>query len=114
MRTTFALPSFARSGARSATNSPSRSAVLIIARFTAAVTSDEAAWWNKHHLDPLIVASTLWRKTHPLPAKPQRSGSDESATDLQNIATGKDADGHTAIPARPHDETNPIVPPGSQ
>jgi hypothetical protein len=76
--------------------------------------SDEAAWWNKHHLDPLIVASTLWRQTHPLPAKPQRSGSDESATDLQNIATGKDADGHTAIPDRPHDETNPIVPPGSQ
>src|SRR5471032_2770328 len=51
---------------------------------------DETAWWDKHRLDPLIVASTLWRKTHPLPAKPQRSGSDGSATDLQNIATGKD------------------------
>jgi hypothetical protein len=75
---------------------------------------DEAAWWDKHRLDPLIVASTLWRQTHPLPAKPQRSGPDGSATDLQNIATGKDADGHTAIPDRPHDETNPIVPPGSQ
>jgi len=75
---------------------------------------DEAAWWSKHRLDPLIVASTLWRKTHPLPAKPQRSGSDGSAADLQNIATGKNADGHTAIPARPHDEMKPIVPPGSQ
>ena len=59
---------------------------------------DEAAWWSKHRLDPLIVASTLWRQTHPLPAKPQRSGSDGSATDAQNIATGKDADGHTANP----------------
>jgi DNA recombination protein Rad52 len=76
---------------------------------------DEAAWWCKHHLDPLIVASTLWRHTHPLPAKPQRSGSDGSATDMQNIGNGKSADGHTAIPARPHDaQTNPIVPPGSQ
>jgi DNA recombination protein Rad52 len=75
---------------------------------------DEAAWWSKHRLDPLIVASTLWRQTHPLPAKPQRLGSDGPATDVQNIANGKDADGHAAIPARPHDDTNPIAPPGSQ
>jgi hypothetical protein len=54
-------------------------------------------------LEPLIVASTLWRQTHPLPAKPQWSGSDGSATDVQNIATGKDADGHTANLARPPD-----------
>jgi hypothetical protein len=38
MRTTFALPSFARSGARSATNSPSRSAVLIIDRWSRTAT----------------------------------------------------------------------------
>jgi hypothetical protein len=75
---------------------------------------DEAAWWRKHRLDPLIAASNLWRQTHPLPAKPQRSGSDGSATDGQNIANGRDADGHSAIPARLHDDTNPIVPPGSQ
>jgi hypothetical protein len=75
---------------------------------------DEAAWWGKHRLDPLIVASTLWRQTHPLPAKPQWIGSDGSAADVQNTASGNDADGHTAIPARPHDKTNPIVPPGSQ
>ena len=76
--------------------------------------SDEAAWWDKHHLDPLIVASALWRKTHPLPANSQWSGSDGSTADLQNIANGKDADGHTAIPDRPNDKTNPIIPPGSQ
>jgi hypothetical protein len=69
---------------------------------------DEAAWWGKYRLDPLIVASTLWRQTHPLPAKLQRSGSDGSTTDVQNIATGN------TNPARPHDETNPIGPPGSQ
>jgi Rad52/22 family double-strand break repair protein len=75
---------------------------------------DEAAWWGKYRLDPLIVASTLWRQTHPLPAKFQRPGSDGSATDVQNISTGNDADGHIAKPASPHDETNPIVPPRSQ
>ena len=64
---------------------------------------DEAAWWGKHRLDPLIVASALWRQTHPLPTKLQRSASDGSATDVQNIANGMGADGHTAIPARPHD-----------
>src|ERR1039457_4338113 len=69
---------------------------------------DEIAWWSKHRLDPLIVASTLWRHTHPLPAKPQRSGSDGSVADVQNIATGKDADGHSTIPARPPDDTTPI------
>jgi hypothetical protein len=75
---------------------------------------DEATWWTKHRLDPLIIASALWRQTHPLPANPQRSGSDESATDVRNIATGKDVDGHTAIRAHPHDESNPIISPGSQ
>jgi ERF superfamily len=68
---------------------------------------DEAAWWSKHHLDPLIAASNLWRQTHPLPAKAQWSGSDGSANDLQNIANGEDANGHTAIPAHAHNETTP-------
>jgi hypothetical protein len=63
----------------------------------------EAAWWDKYRLDPLIVASALWRRTHPLPANSQRPGSDASATDLQNIANGKDAEGHAAIPDRHHD-----------
>src|ERR1035437_9159167 len=76
--------------------------------------NDEAAWWNKHRLDPLTVASALWRQTHPLPTNSPRPGSDGSATDVQNIANGKDAEGHAAIPDRPHDETNPIISPGSQ
>jgi hypothetical protein len=75
---------------------------------------DEAAWWSKHHLDPLIAASTLWRQTHPLPANPQCSSSDGSATDVQSIANGNNAGAHTAILGRPHDETNPIIPTGSQ
>ena len=64
---------------------------------------DEATLWSKYRLNPLIVALTLWRQTHPLPAKLQRSGSDGSAPDVQNIATGKDAGGHTAIQGRSHE-----------
>ena len=75
---------------------------------------DEAAWWSKHRLEPLSAASTLWRKTHPLPTEPHCSGSDELATDLHSIADGEDAGGYPAILGRPHDETNPIVPTGSQ
>ena len=67
---------------------------------------DEAAWWSKYRLEPLSVASTLWRQTHPLPAKPQWSGSDESAADAQNIAGGKDAGEKTANLGRLPDETN--------
>ena len=29
---------------------------------------DEAAWWNRANLDPLMNARVLWLATHPLPA----------------------------------------------
>ncbi len=29
---------------------------------------DEAAWWQKAGLDPVVTARALWLKTHPLPA----------------------------------------------
>jgi hypothetical protein len=28
---------------------------------------DEAAWWSDRRLEPLVIAATLWRRTHPLP-----------------------------------------------
>jgi hypothetical protein len=30
---------------------------------------DEAAWWNKAHIDPTEFARALWVKTHPLPSE---------------------------------------------
>ena len=39
-------------------------------------SGDEAAWWTKRDLDPLIAPSNLWRQTHPLPATPRWSDSD--------------------------------------
>jgi hypothetical protein len=75
---------------------------------------DEAAWWTKRDLDPLIAASNLWRQTHPLPARPHSSGCDGSAADAQNIASGKDTGGQVAIQDSPRDKTNPIIRTGSQ
>jgi hypothetical protein len=28
---------------------------------------DEAAWWKKASIDPMVIARALWLKTHPLP-----------------------------------------------
>jgi len=36
---------------------------------------DEAAWWNKAHINPTETARTLWLKTHPLPNGISRNGS---------------------------------------
>jgi hypothetical protein len=52
---------------------------------------NEAAWWKGVNIDALPIAKGLWEQTHQ-----------------------KSAVADTAIPARPHDETNPIVPSGSQ
>ena len=48
-------------------------------------SGDEAAWWNNHHLEPLSVASTLWRQTHPLLPKLSQKV-DGSENEQQNLA----------------------------
>jgi hypothetical protein len=48
------------------------------------------------------------------PADLQFTASNGAAADLQNVANGKDADGRTAIPPRPHYKTKPIAGPRSQ
>jgi hypothetical protein len=42
------------------------------------------------------------------------TGFDGIAADMQKNVDDKNTDGRTAILAGPHDETNPIVSPGSQ
>ena len=73
---------------------------------------DEVAWWNSHRLEPLGVASTLWRQTHSLPAKPQGSSVDELAAEVKSIANGNGTDAPNATPAAANGETKPI-PSGS-
>ena len=33
---------------------------------------DEAAWWHRSGIDPIISARALWLKTHPLPPSPAK------------------------------------------
>lgn len=63
---------------------------------------DEAAWWGELRLDPLAVASSLWRETHPLPAKHEWVGKNASGK------VGKGA--HAEPQVHPDDKTNPIKP----
>ncbi len=75
---------------------------------------DELAWWTNHHLEPLSVASALWRQTHPLPTKPQQPVSNGPMTEVKGAADGKEKDNPAIAPALQSDETNPISRSGSQ
>ncbi len=76
-------------------------------------SSDEAAWWNKAGIDPMISARALWLKTHPLPALPKRVGNDRTTP-----TTAVDVDQRKAKPERrtgkrgPNYETKPIIAAG--
>jgi hypothetical protein len=35
---------------------------------------DEAAWWHRSGIDPIISARALWLRTHPLPPSPTKIG----------------------------------------
>jgi hypothetical protein len=35
---------------------------------------DEAAWWQKAGIDPVVTARALWLKTHPLPTRSDKNG----------------------------------------
>jgi len=35
---------------------------------------DEAAWWHRSGIDPIISARALWLQTHPLPPSPTKIG----------------------------------------
>jgi hypothetical protein len=37
---------------------------------------DEAAWWQKAGIDPVVTARAFWLKTHPLPATSKKIGID--------------------------------------
>ena len=50
---------------------------------------DEAAWWEKMAIDPLIAARSLWLAMHPLPATDERD-QNEHKTGAQCDATGVD------------------------
>ena len=49
---------------------------------------DEAAWWIKAGIDPIVPARALWLETHPLPTASEKTGL-EGATSLAAVDTGQ-------------------------
>jgi len=57
-------------------------------------SGDEAAWWNKIGIDPIVAARALWMETHPLPTisdqkRKDRPTSVVNGSDLRNAEQGR-------------------------
>ena len=65
---------------------------------------NERAWWQKQGIDPLVIATSLWTKTHA--ARPTTGLSDD--IDRPANVNGSDSG---AVGRLPNDETNPIFRP---
>ena len=76
---------------------------------------EEAAWWKKAGIDPLVHARELWLKTHPLPTTAAHIDS-EGATSSVAITTNQKASKHRRpiIKQERNDETKPIRAAGPQ
>ena len=48
---------------------------------------DEAAWWQKAGIDPVVTARELWLKTHPLPANSEKIDIDGATSIAPLVAT---------------------------
>ena len=69
---------------------------------------DEAAWWQKAGIDPMVSARALWLRTHPLPPTRTMIGSNRTTSDTAtDVNQGKaKCDGQTIKPD-PNCETKP-------
>jgi hypothetical protein len=57
-------------------------------------SSDEASWWRKNIIDPMVAARRLWLETHPLPKEKTTAAGTEPA---KNVAGKGQFDQATAI-----------------
>jgi hypothetical protein len=76
---------------------------------------DEAAWWRKVGVDPIVSARALWLQTHPLPTASDKT-SLEGATSLAAAGPGqRNAKRDRPIGKRgPNAKTKPILAAGPQ
>ena len=51
-------------------------------------SGDEAGWWKKTGIDPVVPARALWLETHPLPTASDKTGI-EDVTSLAAVGTGQ-------------------------
>jgi hypothetical protein len=74
---------------------------------------DECAWWQNQAIDPLIVAATLWARTHAVaPAEAAIVGDRDRSAGINTTLNGRHiGNGAAAADRRQNNETKPIVPP---
>jgi hypothetical protein len=75
---------------------------------------NERAWWQNQAIDPLVVAATLWARTHAVaPAQAAIMGDKTRSGESNTPLNGRHFDnGAGAVTdRRQNDETKPIVPP---
>ena len=76
---------------------------------------DEAAWWTKAGIDPMLRARALWLKTHPLPTIPDGTSIDGATSGSAVAVDQSKARRDRRISKRgPNNETKPIVAAGAQ
>ena len=76
---------------------------------------DEAAWWTKAGIDPMLRARALWLKTHPLPTIPDGTSIDGATSGSAVAVDQSKARRDRRISKRgPNNETKPIVAAGPQ
>jgi hypothetical protein len=70
---------------------------------------DEAAWWSKANIDPIVHARALWLKTRPLPTLPNMMRSDRTTSvTAGNVDQRKAGRERRTSKRGPNNETKPI------
>ena len=74
---------------------------------------NERAWWENQAIDPLVVAATLWARTHAVaPAQAAIVGDRDRSAGFNPQLNGRHfGNGAAAADRCQNDETKPIVPP---
>jgi hypothetical protein len=68
---------------------------------------DEAAWWQKAGIDPIVSARALWLRTHPLPPTRTMIGSDRTTSDTATDVNKGKAKCDGQLKPDPNCETKP-------
>jgi hypothetical protein len=78
---------------------------------------NERVWWQSQGIDPLVVAATLWAKTHAVaPAEAEIVGEKDRSAEINTKLNGRHVGNGAAVGAdrRQNDETKPIRGPEAE
>ena len=73
---------------------------------------NEHAWWQNQGIDPLVVAETLWARTHTVaPADAEIVVDTDRSAGTNPKLNGRHFGDEAVADRRQNNETKPIVPP---